>query len=77
MAEGGLGSAGQDGGHRVRMPCGGVVPHGVNPAVKEEEATVSQPVVDLGRRVPGAAQLCPRDDAMLRGGEGGDRRVLT
>lgn len=53
------------------------MPHGVHTAVKEEETTGLDAVVDLVRREAGPPQLCPRDDPVLLAGEARDRCMLT
>jgi hypothetical protein len=45
--------------------------------MEEQEPAASQPVVDLRRREPGAAQLRARNDAVLSGRKRGDRRVIA
>jgi hypothetical protein len=45
--------------------------------MKEQEPAVPQPVVDLWRREPRVAQLRAGNHPVLRGREGGDRRVIT
>ena len=77
VAERGLRTAGQHSGHRTRLMRGRSVAHGVHPSMNEQEPTALDAVVDARGCEPGAAQLRAGDHAVLRGGEGGDRRVLT